>query len=127
LEERWLVISNFNEVETDESVIRTVCEIPDLDRIDMSSLREKFEQFGEIRDVRSNKNKEKEEESHFIEFWDLRDSEKAYRCVQFGKLFEERVQAGFARPDGCWKDPKRFIENRLPIVARRKKAILSIH
>jgi hypothetical protein len=190
LEDRCIEILNFDIAQTTESVVRNVCETPDLDRIDMSertkgrifvhyfnlqsalqirgrivtvsgrqwilrfrlpqqifdrkhppnngtivlfnlplsvtneSLRQKFEPFGEIRDVRSEK---KKGFARFIEFWDKRDCERAYRSIQSGKLFEKPIIAEFSRPGGYRKFPEKFAKTRVPTVVRRKEATLTFN
>jgi hypothetical protein len=185
LEDRCIEILNFNIVRTNESIVRHFCDIPNLDRIDMSksknglitvhyfnlksalwmrqqqicvderqwilrfrvppkifernhppnngmivlfcvpqsitnqSLHEKFQQFGEIREVRMDKSKS---HGRFIEFWDLRVCEKAYKAVRSGKVFKGNVKVEFARPGGYRKYPEKYWGNRCPIIVRCQKA-----
>jgi RNA recognition motif-containing protein len=83
-------------------------------------IRAEFEKFGDLRDLRTSGG------NYFIEYWDIRDCEKAYRFGKTTKLFGMNVNVEYSRPGGFRKNPDAFLSSRKPVVSRVVKGAAPI-
>jgi hypothetical protein len=84
-----------------------------------------FTQYGEIREIRSavsqygKGKKVKVTYQYFVEFWDIRASQRAFERAKARGYFGRQIPVEFSRPGGYRKNPTPFMANRIPTVARK--------
>jgi hypothetical protein len=92
--------------------------------VTIDSVYSVFKQSGSIREVRTSG------DHFFVEFWDLRSSERALKRLRRQKPFGKQVSGEYSRPGGIWKNPDAFLCYRQPIVVRgvnQTKPTITIH
>jgi len=87
-------------------------------RVTDEEVRPIYEKFGEIRDLRSTPEKGTQ---RFIEYWDLRDAQRARDATDGQRILGSKVRVEFSIPGGIRRNPSMFRENRLPTISRAVK------
>jgi hypothetical protein len=75
-------------------------------------IRSEFEKYGDLRDIRMNA------DNYFVEYWDLRDCEKAYEYAKTKKMHGTKINLECSRPGGIRKNADLFLTSRKPVVSR---------
>jgi RNA recognition motif-containing protein len=84
---------------------------------------EALSKYGTVRQVRSPPDRDTQ---RFVEFWDLRDAERAVKEMRGRVILNARVSVEYSLPGGCRKDPNALSEYRAPTVVRKTTAPLSM-
>jgi hypothetical protein len=75
-------------------------------------LRSVFGEYGDLREIRTTQHQ------RFVEYWDLRAAERAFKAMKRGDLGSLKIAVEFSRPGGYRKDPDLFLFLRKPAVGR---------